>query len=471
MNHKPTVVMPSYQLTRKYRATFFIFPAFLPLVELLPWFLALLGAAAGGTQIVGKVLWRRRWQRALLVLINLGLFGWAGWLVWQRYAPMPAAAVGSELAPSLPRHEVFATHTSRPLPLKTITPLSELWKTGTPNNNLGKPLVYQGRLYVGTIEGSFDAYDAADGHTLWSLHKRESVYTPPSAAADRLFIGEGYHTSPVCELTALALPEGKPLWSRRFRSHLESYPALDLTHNRLWQGGGSTGLWALAADSGKLLWWQPIGHIDVPPLYRDGRLFAIAKLREDADGTALFEFDPATGTIKWQVPLQGNTMGSLFPHGDRIYVSTALGQVGDLKANDAGWVQAVSVDGKPLWRTALPAMPLPEGALAADGGTLFYTLKDGSVVALRTADGAIIWREKIGDEIQTDVALIEEAGTAPMVVAVAHDGTVSLRDAASGTERHKLQVEPGDSNPVYAQGVLYVATPRVIHAYAGFGAR
>lgn len=457
-------------LARKYRATFFIFPAFLPLVELLPWFLTLLGAAAGGAQLLSKVLWQRKGMRVVLGVVSIGLFTAAGGLVWQRYGHRPDVAVGSEMAPALPKLESFSTQLGRPLPTTVLTPLTELWSIKSVDHNLSKPLVRDGRLFVGTLENTFTAYAAADGRALWTLHKTESVFTPPATAGDRMFIGEGYHTSPVCALTVLSYPDGKPLWSRNFRSHLESYPALDLPHNRLWQSGGGTGLWALAADTGEKLWWQPLGHMDVPPLYVGGQLFAIARLSETADGTALFALDPASGAIEWQTPLTGNTMGSLFRAGDRLIVTTAIGQVGEVKGTDAGWANAVTLEGKLLWSTKLSAMPLPEGALARDGKLFFTALKDGSVAALRTADGAMQWQEQIGPVIQTDVTLIEDT-TAPMVVAIANDGNVSLRDAATGKERAKLQVEAGDSSPLYADGVLYITTPNTIRAFAGFGGR
>lgn len=457
-------------LARKYRATFFIFPAFLPLVELLPWFLTLLGAAAGGAQLLSKAFWQRKGLRIMFGVLSVGLFTAAGGLVWQRYGHQPAVDVGSELVPELPRLEDFTAQLGRPLPTTVLTPLTELWAVKTVHQNLGKPLVRDGRLFVGTLDGTFAAFATANGHPLWRLHKTEPVFTPPATAGDRMFIGEGHHTSPVCALTALAYPDGKPLWSRRFRSHLESYPALDLPNNRLWQSGGTTGLWALAADSGAKLWWQPLGHMDVPPLYTDGRLFAIARLSETADGTALFELEPTTGVVKWQTPLTGNTMGSIFRAGDRLIVTTAIGQVGELKGSDAGWANAVTLDGKLLWHTKISAMPLPEGALARDGKLFFASLKDGSLAAIRTSDGVVQWQEKIGSVIQTDVTLIEDTAE-PMVVGVANDGTVSLRDAATGKERAKLQVEAGDSTPLYADGVLYITTPNTIRAFAGFGGR
>lgn len=460
--------MSRWSLQRKYRSTFFIFPAFLPLVELLPWFLALLGAAAGGTQMISKVIWRRKILRVSVSLLSVSLLSTAGWLVWQRYAPRPSVAIGSELAAELPRLETYPPQVARALPVHLLTPLTLLWAVPVKRGNLGKPMVKDNVLYVGTIDGTLDAYATADGHPLWTLHKREAVYTPPQIAGPMIFIGEGYHTSPVCELTAADVLTGKPLWTRRYRSHLESYPAVDRLHNRLWLGGGATGLWALTADTGETLWWQALGHIDVPPLYVGERLFAIAKLQEDADGTALFELAPDTGAIQWKLPLTGNTMGSLWHAQGKIYFSTAFGQVGDMKASDAGWAHAATVDGQLLWTTQLAAMPQPEGALSRDGGLLFYSLKDGSMVALRTSDGTVMWQQKIGATIQTDIALIEDAVPA-LVVAVAHDGMVSIREAQTGKSRAEFRIDAGDANPVYQDGVLYITAEHHIYAYAGFG--
>lgn len=189
--------MPRLSLARKYRSTFFIFPAFLPLVELLPWFLTLLGAAAGGSQLLSKALWQRNGLRILLGVMSIGLLTAAGGLVWQRYGHQPAVAVGSELAAELPRFESFTTQLGRPLPTTVLTPLTELWSVKTiADHNLSKPLVRDGRLFVGTLENTLTAYGTSDGRPLWTLHKTKSVFTPPATAGNRMFIGEGYHTSP-----------------------------------------------------------------------------------------------------------------------------------------------------------------------------------------------------------------------------------------------------------------------------------
>lgn len=457
-------------LAHKYRNTFFIFPAFLPLLELLPWALTLLGAVAGGTQIVSKAVWQRPWLRYGLLVIGVGLCAAGGWLLWLRYGDRPDATVGSALEVQNPRVEQHQPKPERPLSLQDISPLTLLWTVPAPENNLGKPIVVDGVLYLGTLNGTFDALRATDGQRLWTLHKKEPVFTAPTVTAQRVYVGEGHHYSTSSLLTAQA-KNGAVLWSRQFRSHIESYPAVDEASDRLWISGGDTGLWGLTASSGKLRWWRQIGDMDVPPLYAVGRLFAVAKPDANQVGAVVHELDPDTGKTLWTLNLEGDRMGSLLPDDKgNFYLGTAKGQVGVVKSSNAGWAHGVSMAGKLLWSVKLPAMAMPEGAISADKSLLLFALQDGRVIALRTADGSTAWEARIGSEIETDIALIEDISP-PMVAAVANDGSVSIRELMTGKERHQLSVEHGDSNPAYGNGIFFVATPNSIRAYSGWGKR
>lgn len=422
---------------------------------------------AVSVQLISKILWKRKISSLIIFLISGSLFSVAGWFVWQRTAGQPDEKTGSEIVQYLPKLETFSIEHGKLLPTGNLKPFTQLWEVATVHEALGKPFVQNGVLLVGTFSATLDAFDIADGHRLWSLQKREPIFTPPKISGKQIFIGEGYHTSPMCELTSLAL-DGTPLWSRLFRSHLESPPMIDEEHNRLWYAGGATGLWALSMDTGEKIWWQRLGHMDVSPLYSDGRLFVVSKLKEDADGVAVFELNPDDGNIKWETALEGNTMGSILRNGEHIYLSTALGQVGRLALGDTGWSYSLSLDGAVNWKTKLPAMPLPEGALSPDGTLLFYTLKSGNIIALNTKDGSVVWQAKIGDEIQTDIALIEKK-SALFVVAISRDGNVSIREAKTGNEYTHFTVEKGDSYPIYTNNILYIATPNTISAYSGLG--
>jgi outer membrane protein assembly factor BamB len=285
------------------------------------------------------------------------------------------------------------------------------------------------------------------------------------------FVGEGLHTAPAAALTAFSLPDGKPVWERQFRSHVESAATLDPENNRLWTPSGEESVWALRMDDGAVLWRQKIGHTDASPLYLDGKLYVSAQPFEKdkaAPETRLFELDPDTGAVKWQVKLDGNSMGSpqAGPKGV-ILLTSAIGQVGPSVETDQGWSHAVGTDGKILWTVKLPGLPLPEAAVLAEAGIVIHTLKTGVLIALNALDGSILWEVKIGREFLAPAAL-RTGGNPPLLASIAKEGIVSIINALDGIEIRRFNMKQGGYvPPVFDGDVMYVTTPRGISAYGG----
>lgn len=459
--------MKKRPLHQKYQSTFFIFPVLLPLAEFIPWLLTAVGMTAGGLQFLKRSVWASRRTRNITLFITLASFSAAGYLVAQRIIYTPSKEEGSALVPQaeLSRLEALA-------PINSITPpapsaaFSLLWSAASPHQLIGKPALLGNMLVTGTYQGTLDAFSIADGSHIWTLHKHEQIFPAPATDGKQAYVGEGHHTSPASVLSALNLPDGKPLWERKFRSHVESAVVTDAANHRLFVSGGETGLWAIDSESGKSLWHSPIGHIDITAAYTNGRLFAAAKLTEENDGAAFFELNPDTGAVLSSIPLPGNPMGSMLVDGsDNLCVATAIGQVGVTRPTDAGWAHCLSPQGKLLWSTKLAAMPLPEGLMIKDSSLLVYTLANGVIVALDTSDGHVVWEEKAGDAFVSDAALI--TGTASLVAAVSNEGTVTIRDALTGIEKRRFTVEQGTAYPLYSGQILYITTPYNIRAYSG----
>lgn len=457
-------------LHKKYSSTFYIFPVFLPLAELLPWLLTVIGALAAVTQVLSRKLWNHKRNRVIVLTIGAICLASAGVLVAQRILTTPSVEEGSEpvLPANFSRLETFQLPpASKPAPSGGV--FSLLWKTDSPDQNIARPAVNGNLLLVGTYKGTLDALRIADGERLWTLHKHEQVFATPSFYGNLGFIGEGHHTSPAAVLTAFTFPEGTPVWERKFRSHLESSPVTDGAHGRLWLSAGEVGLWALDMKDGKNIWRSAIGHCDIPPLFQTERLFAAAKINEESDGSALFEINPDTGAVIRSTAVPGNPMGNLLAAKDgEMVLATAIGQVGVKRGNDAGWAHGFTADGALRWTARLPAMPLPESVLLKDKSILFYTLNNGSLIALNTFDGSVAWQVQVGGAFQTDATLIED-GKMPLLVAITAEGIVTVRNAINGREVQNFAVEPGDSYPLYHDGILYISTPYNVRAYAGVG--
>lgn len=456
---------PVPPLYKSYRATFHIFPAMIPLIELLPWLLGLIGGAAGLTEFLREKIWRKPRMRWVLGLSCFSLLLALTVLVVHQsrlVAPNTSVAVTPDKFSVVTTYDIDA---GKPVPPASAT-FGLIWRQSTPAMLMGNPALTDTLLLVGAYDGTLEARRRSDGQKLWSLQKKEPVFTSAFIADGIGVIGEGLHTAPSATITGFAPETGNPLWERTFRSHVETAPAYDAASGLIFQGTGSEGLWALSLETGAVEWHSSLGHIDVAPLYQEGALYVPAKLSEDSDGSAVFRLDADDGAVVWKTDIPGNPMGNVLDAGDgQIILATAVGQVGRNLMTDKGWVHSLDQKGKLLWSAELRAMPLPEGNSALAHNLAYFALKNGELVALDTRTGKEVWAAQYGGEIQSDAALYEVAGTL-LIAAVTKDGFVGIRNAADGTPVHGFKIAGGAySSPVFADDVLYVFDAYGIAAY------
>lgn len=443
-----------------------IFPALIPLAEILPWLLTAIGAAAGAMQLA---FWQRHRKKVLAFAVFCFL-GAGGVYAWSE-SNKPSVEEGSRLLADADMSQV--THV-QDVPVAK-TPLDKkhdafeaLWTVKTKNESLATPVISGDIMLVGTFAGTIDARARTNGDLLWSLKKHEPVFTNTVIAKGVAYVGEGLHTAPAAALTAFSVKDGKPVWERQFRSHIESDALLDASHNRLFTPAGAEGLWSLAMDDGGVLWRAKVGHTDATPLLLDGMLYISAQPEEGKVGAALSALDPDDGDVSWKTALPGNTMGSPRegPEG-ALLLSTAIGQVGPPQPDDRGWSHAVSRKGKVLWSVDLPGLPLPEAAILPQAGLVIHTLKTGEVVALHTKDGTQAWRVKMGEAIYAPSSLRADV-VPPLLATITKEGAVVLTNAEDGTEIRRFNVKKGGyAAPVFYDDMLYITSPKSITAYGG----
>ena len=442
-----------------------IFPALIPLMELVPWLLGLVGAAATLTPLA---VWRQHRKgllrfAALCFATALAVWGW-------KIAHIPTEEEGSRLLaaadwPKLtPEGAVPATHAEQ----KQYDAFGPVWSAPLKHEPLAGPTVAGDLLLIGTFDNTVDAISRADGKPVWSLKKHEPVFTNPVAVGDRAILGEGLHTAISAGITEVSLPDGKVIWERQFLSHVESSPLVDEAQNRLWTGAGDESLWCLDLRDGKAIWRDRIGHIDATPFIRDGVMYIVAWPDAKVPVTNLIAVDPGNGEVKWSTPMTGDIMGSPQPGPDGIIlVTTGIGQVGPLTPTDKGWAHAVAADGKLLWSVELPTISLPEVSVLAGKGIEIHTLKTGELRALRIRDGSVAWSRRLGKSFDTP-ATVRTDTDPPLLAAITSEGTVSLLNAEDGTEIRRFSVKQGGyAAPAFDGDILYITTPRDITAYGG----
>ncbi|TAL38109.1 MAG: hypothetical protein EPN97_04250 [Alphaproteobacteria bacterium] len=442
-----------------------IFPALIPLIELIPWLLGLVGAAASVTPFA---VWRRHKKPFLIFaatcfVVALCIIGW-------KKAHIPTDEEGSRLLAAADWPKLNALSTLPPVVSagRQYDAFAPVWSAPLRNEPLAGPIVAGDLLLLGTFAATLDAISRADGKPVWSIKKHEPVFTNPVALKDKGYAGEGLHTAVSAGITAFSLPDGKVLWERQFLSHVESSPLVREDEHRLWAGAGDQSLWCLDTRDGSAVWRKKIGHIDSTPFIMDGTLFVTSWPDLKVPKAKLFALDPGDGSEKWNVDLTGDIMGSPQPGPDSaILVTTAIGQVGPQVATDKGWAHAVSRDGKLLWTVELPGISLPEPSVLFDKGLVIHTLKTGQIVALRVRDGTTAWSTTLGKQLDAPAALRADTNP-PLLAAVTTEGAVSILDAESGTEIRRFNVKQGGyAPPVFDGDLLYITTPRDITAYGG----
>jgi outer membrane protein assembly factor BamB len=230
---------------------------------------------------------------------------------------------------------------------------ARLWDLDSKNpdadsTNIGGGLgIDQGILYAVNGIGDVAAIDAAKGVLKWRKSVEAPARSAPTIADGRLFV-----TTIEDKLHALAISDGRPLWTHQAanaRTSMLGQPAPAYAEGLVVAGFGSGEIAALRADSGGVAWSDSLaaasttaGIADLSairglPVVSNGRVFAIGL------GGLFLSLDLRSGRRLWEREVAGED--SIWAAGDWLFV-VSLGQE----------IAAVSADdGRVAWVSELPA--------------------------------------------------------------------------------------------------------------------
>lgn len=405
------------------------FPGLLPLASLAPVLLAIIGILASWVSRVQKLRKKPHlvWKLLAIIVIT-GAFVWGVVRTFQQEKSARARnLLPEQLVPeNLP--EIASTHT---------------WNQWLPRAALSN-LSFSARhrlLFYGTRK-TLDAISIDTGKLAFSLQFAEPILSEPLVIENRLYVGEGLHEAKRARLVAIQLPQGKPLWQHEFSSHLESPPQYSIIQNSLIGCAGEAGVYALEAQSGKLLWENPIGHCDSTPWLESQSIFALVRSKQ---GSSLAGLNLRDGKAESIVTLSGDPWGTLVrdEHTGYLVATTGVGQLSQVPSNvEKGWLHAINIETKRLvWSQTLSGMPLPIGDLfrTKDRALTIHTLKKGEIWAFNVQNGALEWKVKLSSPILSSARLIPES---ERLVALSLDGTLFEIDAGTGKLFSQIQLGP-----------------------------
>ncbi len=136
-----------------------------------------------------------------------------------------------------------------------------------------------GRVYFGALDGRVYALDATDGHEVWTFQTGGPVYSAPTVADGVVFIGglDGY-------LYALDADDGSLRWRYKTGGMVDTSPAVG--NGRVYFGSEDMYAYCLAADTGHLLWKQKLSgygmHNTYPVLDSDAGVVIFVTIKPGA---------------------------------------------------------------------------------------------------------------------------------------------------------------------------------------------
>ncbi len=259
------------------------------------------------------------------------------------------------------------------------------WEFKTDDPVYSTPDVAGGRVVFGSTDGRIYALDARLGTLVWKLITQSPVVACPRIVDGIAYVGAGDHIFRAIDMTT-----GQLAWrAEGIDGFVETKPLVagGLVVFGAWDGR----LRALDAKTGRLLWeWigeKPSSFYSPAacwPVGANGRAFIVSPepwmaAIELGSGRGLW------GTDNWAVR---ESIG-LSADGQRVYVRTTDGSIAAISSSGE--------DAEALWETdAGLGKDIGSGQLVEKDGVVFYGTKDGLLLALDGATGAIKWKHRVG---------------------------------------------------------------------------
>jgi outer membrane protein assembly factor BamB len=309
-------------------------------------------------------------------------------------------------------------------------PLIEAWRREFEGTAFGAvPVIADGLVYVGDLDGTFHAVSLADGADRWSFTAKDVGF--PSAAAvgrfgvDRLVVvGDD-----VGLVRAFDAGSGEIRWTYETQGEISGGPTiLDGPDGpRVLVGSQDASLACLDLATGDVVWKHEIAdQIRCSPTVArtsGGERVLLA----GCDGK-LHVIDVVTGVETAAVPIDGPTGTTPASLGDRVFFGT-----------EGGVFFAIDVlKGDVVWRAAATAAGQSYRANAAVTNDLAVVgFRGKAIEAFSIADGERKWRRPMRGRVEASPVVVTATGpdaVAARRVAIVADsaGRIAALEAASG---------------------------------------
>ena len=319
------------------------------------------------------------------------------------------------------------------------------------------PAVVGDQVYITAAQGSLfssggavHCLDANRGVSLWRYDTSVQIFSSPTVAGGRVYVGEGFHQDADCHLHCLDANNGRVIWTFKTTSHVESTPFV--SQGKVYFGAGNDGVYCLDALEGKQIWHYPSIHVDMSPAVWKGKVYFGTGYGE----YRIYAVDANSGAEVWSKRVDYPAWGSPSADGDTVFFGLGNGNFIESAEVPKGRVTARNAEtGEQIWEYETEDSVLT--AVAYRNGFVYFGSRDGYVYALNAANGVLYWKSSIGHSVVSSPAVTERA-----VYAGADNGVIYRIDIGNGNVVWQVDTDritgggPIYSSPAIANGKLYI---------------
>ena len=293
------------------------------------------------------------------------------------------------------------------------------WTAQTKTGLKDSPVYANGLVYIGSMDGNLDAYNATSGQLQWQFD---------------------------CECI--------------FRSY--SSPLVDPANNLVFFGtvghsneGIPSPIYALDAQTGQLRWseilpWETVGF----PTVAFNTIY-LGTSHIDHNNCALIALDELTGAIDWQYTVNAGVWGAVAADTSDNTIITGVGNP------FAAVIAFNATTGAVIWQYTVPQYGPDDdvgSGITIANEFVYASSKNGSVYALNESDGSLVWSTPISHESAGDISTQAVAANGMLYIG-SISGNLFALDAATGRILWKVSIGKRlYSSPAVANGVVYIAS-------------
>jgi outer membrane protein assembly factor BamB len=331
-------------------------------------------------------------------------------------------------------------------------PLADKWHRGFEKTAFGAvPVIADGVIYLGDLDGTFYALDLTTGTTRWTSKAEAAGF--PSAAAVSLDPAEplvivGDDTGIV---RAFNRATGMLAWEYETEGEISGGPTIlsGADGGRVLVGSQDASLSCLQLADGTLLWKHSIAD----------QIRCSPTVARSADGDRIFlagcdgklhVIDAKDGEEKASVPIDGPTGTTPAAGGDRVFFGTEGGGFFaiDFLTSEVAWRSQSAVNGQSYRSSA---------AIADD--LVIVGSRSKAVEAFACVDGGRRWRHPMRGKVDASPIVAASEGGRPVAIVADAAGKVVALDAATGETAWEFDAGGGFSaGAAVAAGHVVIAS-------------